>query len=566
MNLIFLNKIITLYKKYPKVANYLLLPFLYAIFGTLATLPFGYWPLGLLMPITFFIPLYYLTTQQKFTFRNILLLSLSFGIIGTCFINFWLFDTIKIYGSLQNILAFPIFILYGALTSSKFFIFYFLIYLYYRYKKNQNQKLFPIDSSQTLKDPLYYSIAWVIAERLGWYLYPHFGATFIANNNTMVQIVDLIGVLGLSFFWLLWGYTIYILFIQLFNKKYPLQKKLQYSKKLYYATGITFILIYIYGLLIPIYWNKQNTNEYHQYAVIQGNIDLRISNKQSRTEFTKEAIDTMYDLSYNLLEKEKQNQSKIDLVIWPEGSIPFSSYQRNYYLRNATRSLTKEFNTSLIINDIFIKKKKKQRAYYSRLLLINPNEPILERNQYHKNYLLPFGEYIPFSGSFPLISKIFPAVSNFSKGELFQLISLKSGISVLPTICYETTSTEFIQKFFKRTNSKANLIINLTNDKWFGKTLEPYQHLDITRLRSIELRKPMIRSTNSGISTYIDIFGNLHEPTKIFQQNTIKYSIPVFTGNTFYSKFGNLPLYVFCIILILLYIILEIRIRQIPKN
>ncbi|MDD2839641.1 MAG: apolipoprotein N-acyltransferase, partial [Rickettsiales bacterium] len=150
---------------------------------------------------------------------------------------------------------------------------------------------------------------------------------------------------------------------------------------------------------------------------------------------------------------------------------------------------------------------------WNSIFIFKNNEII---DYYDKTVLVPFGEYIPFSKYIPFISKITNGGIDFSKGEANKTITI-NGIKISPIICYEII---FPNKVIDK-NERPDVIINLTNDGWFGTSSGPYQHLIAAKFRAIENKIPIIRVSNSGISAYIDEYGRIVKRTKLNEVATI---------------------------------------------
>lgn len=163
---------------------------------------------------------------------------------------------------------------------------------------------------------------------------------------------------------------------------------------------------------------------------------------------------------------------------------------------------------------------------------------------YDKVKLVPFGEFIPlekYLGSF--LDIIGLNLTNTLPGEAVR--SIETGkLRISPSICYEIAFDEHIRK----TAKDSNILLTVSNDTWFGKSIGPIQHLEIAQNRALEHKKPLIRATNSGISAYVSKNGEIIESQTYFEDKTLTRNITLYSGHTFYSKYGNLPLLIFLIL------------------
>lgn len=155
---------------------------------------------------------------------------------------------------------------------------------------------------------------------------------------------------------------------------------------------------------------------------------------------------------------------------------------------------------------------------------------------YHKNFLLAFGEYIPFAEKFPWIYKFLPESGNLTPGDEVHTWSYK-GFEIAPIICYEDILPRFVRDFSKLT---PNVFVNVTNDAWFGKTSEPMLHLALAMMRTVEHRKWLIRSTNTGVSAFVDPNGRLVQHTSIYEPEILRQSVGMMPRTrTIYSVIGD---------------------------
>jgi apolipoprotein N-acyltransferase len=156
---------------------------------------------------------------------------------------------------------------------------------------------------------------------------------------------------------------------------------------------------------------------------------------------------------------------------------------------------------------------------------------------YDKTYLLAFGEYIPAADLWPWVYDLIPEASEFTPGdsiEVFELDGHRLGVM----ICYE----DIIPRFgVAVAEQDPHVLINVTNDAWFGKTAEPYLHLALATFRSVETRKWLLRSTNTGVTAFVDANGRVVKSTSIYEPETLLAEVPMLTGGpTPYVWMGKL--------------------------
>jgi apolipoprotein N-acyltransferase len=177
---------------------------------------------------------------------------------------------------------------------------------------------------------------------------------------------------------------------------------------------------------------------------------------------------------------------------------------------------------------------RKSIKNYNTAFLLDGRGRVL--GAYDKVYLLAFGEFMPFGDTFPELYKMFPHSGDFTAGtdvEVFDFKGHKLGIM----ICYEDIMVDFTGKL---ADLEPNVILNVTNDAWFGKTSEPWLHLALSVFRSVENRVSLVRSTNTGVSAFIDPTGRLGGTTSLEDAELLVGTVPLMKGGTFYSAVGNL--------------------------
>lgn len=215
-----------------------------------------------------------------------------------------------------------------------------------------------------------------------------------------------------------------------------------------------------------------------QIGVPQGNVPL-ITHHHERPYIISRMVAQTQKLVADAITADK----KPDLIVWPESSIPAMEFERSAELKTAIAGLQTYTNIPIIINDIW-SDRRTGKDYSNMWHLDNLGQPL---NSYQKNFLLPFGEFMPMGETFPSLKNLFPAVSDFSHGReiFFFNISTKIGIvKAMPLICYEVILPEYARGFDARSNQEAQFIINITNDAWFGDSVESIQHMTLGMLLS----------------------------------------------------------------------------------
>jgi len=181
--------------------------------------------------------------------------------------------------------------------------------------------------------------------------------------------------------------------------------------------------------------------------------------------------------------------------------------------------------------------------------------------KYDKTHLVPFGEYVPFKKWLPFLGKIVAQVGDFRAGKAGRTLPWHQeqlGVQ----ICYEIIFPGLARAMAA---NGASILINITNDAWFGKTSGPYQHFSMTVFRAVENRRSLARSANTGISGFIDPAGRILTATPLLQTAAATQTLPLLTTKSVYTRIGDLFAQA-CLALVLLIAVVEIVRRRTTVN
>jgi apolipoprotein N-acyltransferase len=184
--------------------------------------------------------------------------------------------------------------------------------------------------------------------------------------------------------------------------------------------------------------------------------------------------------------------------------------------------------------------------------LIGINSYAAKIFEYHKAHLVPFGEYIPFKNILPL-KKITHGLMDYTEGTRKSVIIQKFDLAIWPLICYEAIFPHEVRV----SNQIVDVLVNVTNDTWYGNSSGPYQHLEISRMRAIENGLPMLRTANNGISAFIDPVGRILSKTELNQVMVLDNYVPKkLPSETFFSKYepALMLLEVLCVLILQLFV------------
>jgi apolipoprotein N-acyltransferase len=264
-------------------------------------------------------------------------------------------------------------------------------------------------------------------------------------------------------------------------------------------------------------------------GLVQANIPQQL---KWRREYYQPTLTLYQSMTEPLLE--------YDIVVWPEAAIP-SYYQNAQDFLQPMAAAAERSNTALITGIPW--REAGASTYHNSIVALGAGSGV-----YHKQRLVPFGEYVPLEQSLRGVIEFFDLpMSSFTPGRSKQSPLLVHDFRVAPFICYEVVYPDLVRKFAR----KADLLITISNDAWFGASLGPIQHLQMARMRALENGRYMIRATNNGISAIIDEQGQIVTIGNQFQRETITGEVQVMLGETPFTDIGSIPIIILCALAIL---------------
>lgn len=229
-----------------------------------------------------------------------------------------------------------------------------------------------------------------------------------------------------------------------------------------------------------------------------------------------------------------------DLVIWPESAIPaFSDEVKPFLKEMAAEAIDQD--TGLITG---IPTRAFGQQYFNSVIGLG-----IASGTYHKQHLVPFGEYVPFERWLRGTIAFFDLpMSAFSPGPATQAPITANGIAIGTAICYEIV----FQDLVARSARETNLLLTVSNDTWFGRSIGPHQHFQMARMRAMENRKPLIRATNDGITALISSQGEVVAKAPAFSRQTLSGYLTPKRGTTPFTERGSLPVLALCLLTLLM--------------
>lgn len=306
---------------------------------------------------------------------------------------------------------------------------------------------------------------------------------------------------------------------------------------------VAMLIFLIVNALSPL---KMNEGDELKVRIVQANIGnfLKLDSERGGEESGQSINETYLRLSTS------NKLFSPDLIIWPETAYPNSFEENQERLAPLFNKILEETNAEMLIGGYVQDSTKSPftliESIFNASILMN-QEGI--KSSYHKNILIPFGETLPFGPLNEKIVEIVPAVSLFGQGTGTPLMETRNGMRFVTPICYEVLDTNFVRSLLNQWGNNK-FLVNHTNDSWYGDTAEPYQHLFLSKWRALEFNLPLLRSTNTGITSVIYPDGSESRRLRINEVGTLDLSLKVSDGEaTFYQKNGLYPLIILVSIL-----------------
>ena len=433
----------------------------------------------------FYIPFFYLLYKHK---NNWFSLSLIFGLIYNFVYFRWLIYPFQ-YSEINLFFAYlTLFLLSLALTC------FFLIFTYFFVK---------------FEKPVFLASIFTILEIIKGVLFTGFPWGDLSYNfykfKPFLKTASYLGSYFISFSIILVNIVIFFMI---------------FKKKINYIFYILSIALIIFS--INIFYKPVKNYIEKKVLIVQGNISEKTKMDEKKSNYV---INEYEKLTLASLKKEK-----VDLIIWPE-TVYTKFLNEDKKLRDSFLKFIGKIKKLIILGipAIDFYDKNQYKIFNSLYFFINQNKYL----RYDKVHLVPFGEYTPFKSIFSFINKIVPG-EDFSKGEKLKILNFNE-YKIIPLICFEGI---FPFQIMKLNLLKGNLIVNISNEAWFGKSFSLDQHLAINCFRAAESRKYFLKAANTGISAIISPNGKLLKVLKPYKKGVITGKIKLINEVSFYDRYG----------------------------
>lgn len=471
--------------------------------GALIALSF---PLPNLAPLIWIalIPLLIALEQQNAAtaFR----LGFATGCVAYAGLLYWVMIVMTTYGKLPWLVSIPLWLLLSAWLAG----FYGITTMLAVWAKQRGCKWV-----------LFFPLAWVAADYLRSFLLTGFPWTMLGHSQyrllPLIQVADLAGVYGITALIVLANVVFYRILRALAgaNIAYPAKSA-----------------VLLVGCLALTFWygfhrlnGPQPTGAPFKVALIQGNIDQSVKWSPA---FQQTTLDIYTELSRQAVAK-----AKVDLVVWPESAAPFF-FQDDGPPSRQIRELARELNSFLLFGSPAAELRDGRVAYLNSAFLLDRSGATLGRSD--KMHLVPFGEYVPLARLLPFVHKLVHGIGDFVPGTAFKPLPA-DGIPLGVLVCYEAIFPELARNHVA---SGSRVLVNITNDAWFGRSSAPWQHLSMAAFRAVETRTPLIRAANTGITALVDQNGHIKGMTSLFKEAVLIGELQPGSASAPYLRIGDL--------------------------
>jgi apolipoprotein N-acyltransferase len=474
--------------------------FLLGVLTTTAFAPFG---LSLLVPVLL-LPLLYVCLSVSPRDAGWLSFFFGFGLFlsGT----YWIYISVVIFGEAPAWIAVVLMLGLVLIMSAWLFAAGWLIS---RLAGGHPWLLLPVAPA-----------TWVLIEWLrGWVLtgFPWLAVGYSQVDSVLAGWAPVIGVYGVSFMAVL-GTTAILVAI------------LTEGRQRATAIAILVLPLMVGGILRFVEWTQPKGSPVPS-TIVQAGIS-------QAEKWLPERLRPTLDFYRNAAARA----SGSELVIWPEVAIPALDDQVEPYIE-ALQMDTRGSGRSIVFGILERDEDRGEARVYNSVMLVSGDR----RQTYRKRHLVPFGEYFPVPASVREWMRMMSLPHNdlAAGAEVQPLLEAGNGEKLAVAICYEDAyGAEQLYAL-----PDAAILINVSNDAWFGDSIAPHQHLEIARMRSLEVGRAAVRATNTGVSAFISHTGKILDSGAQFEPVTLTMDVQPRAGSTPYARTGNLPVVGLCLLI-----------------
>jgi apolipoprotein N-acyltransferase len=560
--------------------------FLSALAGLLATISFApfNWPLvGWFAPW----PIFILADRYRHSLWKMIGAGLLVAFFICSFAFYWTVYLFVVYGGLPVWMSLFVFAAHTFFLNLKIPLFLVSLGLLRR-RRFRTFRVMPV---------LLVPLLGLFFDRFTPQIFNWYWGNAIAGNPYLVQAADLAGIHGLTFLFFVISYSAY--------RAVPVVRHLLRMRgsgimaaaaiagrpivlRRFAVPVLILFVWFTYGVIQKMrYESLQSKLPHVRVAALQPNAPLE---KYGEHRVTEEVIDHLLKDTIPALAERgfRAADGRLDLIVLPESAVPYYTTQNDELTRrlglyndnfeSMIIQLSSGYSTPVFFNEIAIALSRDRHTGRPRIDAYNSssvyNREGRRAETYHKRILIAFGEQIPFAEFLDetgLIQLVPESVrySRFRPGDRF--VMMPYGYSdeqrFLPLICYEILDPEFVRDFVR--SGVSDFMVNITQDRWYGKTIETFQHYELGRIRAVETRKAIVRSTNSGTSGMVDLAGNYAMPFygPVFTAQDVEevqvFDVPVHRNSyTVFVRFGNHWMWIPVVFYAVVLVVQRVRLRR----
>ena len=381
----------------------------------------------------------------------------------------------------------------------------------------------------------------------------HLGYTF-GNHLELLQALSFIGVFGYTILIIASNQIVAYAFLQKSRKKLAL----------FAVPFVIFAALLIHGNIVlsaqeatPFY--NENSQENPAIAMVQPSI-------AQGAKWSKARFDSIVTKTFKMA--MDSTTPDIDIILLAETAIPDHIRRQPQVIRHlhqmadmrSASILTGALDFMRVSNDL---NNPRRFEIYNASFLFTPGDNKFPQ-RYIKKHLVPFSERIPFDDVFPILNYVDLGEGDFVPGKETPVYG---PYNWTPYICYDAIFGDLIREAISK---GSRLMVNITNDGWFGRSTAPFQHLNIVRHLAITYGYPVARLANSGVSAFIDQYGHYDQNTNIFETRVIQRKMPLKTRSTFYTSVGEAfekaLLWFFAVYLVAVFISAKVHKKRHPEQ
>lgn len=478
-------------------------------------LPLG--PAALLLLVPWFM------TMNKYKRPQVIFATFWSGMVYNCINYYWIYNVMHVETAPSGLILFGLFLLIAYFSA-------YNVLAAFAYTLAKDIKIKGLRILFWVY-PIFYAGLEMTRTR-GDFSFPwsHLGYAF-GNHLELIQMLPWIGI---------FGYTVLIVFSNQYmayylgkdsviNAKNVKEKLIKLHPAICISAGIFLLLLgqgysTLHAPEATPFYNADN-DENPKIALIQPSIE-------QGAKWSKDRFDSIVNKTLGMVNDSVDQDA--NLIILAETAVP-DYMRRQPQVMNRLFKQAKNKDASILTGALDYQRNPPEsiRKYdiYNAAFLFSSEAPSYQR--YIKKHLVPFSERIPFDDIFPILNYVDLGEGDFVPGKDTPVYP---PYSWTPYICYDAIFGDLVREAVR---AGSRLMINITNDGWFGRSTAPYQHLNLVRYRAIENGMPVARLANSGISVFIDQYGHTDMNTELYTDRVIQRKMPLKTRDTLYSKIGD---------------------------